>query len=252
MSMLDGKTVLITGGTGGIGAAIAELLAKEGARLVLNYHKNHERAYLVLTNIKEKTRNENVLIFKADVTDVSDVKKMVEFTESQFGVVDILINNAACVVNRKEFLMLELDDFNMEFEAIFKGSLNCSKLILPKMVERKSGKIINILTTFVFGVPPNMISAYICAKYALLGLTKVLASEYGPRGITVNAISPGLTETEFNKDLPDMLKQITARQTPLRRIGMPEDMARVTLFLCSEESNYLTGVNIPVCGGNVM
>lgn len=249
--MLKGKVVLITGSSRGIGACTAGLLAENGASVIVNYRKDKKNAEKVVSGILKKGSGSAISV-KADVTRAPEVNAMVEEIVRRFGRIDAVINNASCPMTYVSLEKLCWNDFDRYLEANLRGAFNTIKSVLPSMVRRRKGKIINILSSVTLGVPPAKPVDYISAKYALLGLSKSLASELGPSGITVNCVSPGMTETDMTRGIPDKMKELVAYQTPMRRLAEPADTARVLLFLCSDLSDYITGANIPVCGGSTM
>jgi 3-oxoacyl-[acyl-carrier protein] reductase len=250
METLQGKTILITGAGRGIGRATALLLAKNGARLAVNYLSNKEQAEKVVTEIKSMSGQ--AAAFQADITRESDVLAMIGKIKRSFGAIDVLVNNATAPIDYKNFNELTWDEFDKHLQVQIRGVYNAAKAVLPDMMARKNGNIINVVTTATLGVPPTRMSGYTTAKYGLLGLTKTLALELGKFGIRVNAVSPGLVETDLTNYLSPKYKELVAAETPLGRNTTPEDVARAILFLASNDSAHVTGANIPVCGGSDM
>lgn len=249
--MLKDKVILVTGASKGIGAETARILASCGATVAVNYYKDAEGAGRVVKEISKAGRG-RAFSFRADVSKESEVKKIIKDIIGRFKKIDIVINNASAPLGYKIFEEYGWMDFQKQLDVNLKGAFNVIKGALPQMLKRNSGKIINILSSVTIGVPPAKPIDYISSKYALLGFSKALAVEVGPFGITVNCVSPGMTDTEMTKDMPAKLKEIVALQTPLKRLAKPSDVAGVLVFLCSDKSDYLTGCNIPVCGGSVM
>jgi len=247
---ISNKVALVTGSSRGIGASTAVLLAKNNASVIINYNKSKEDADKVVKLIK--SFNGKAKAIKADVTNQSEVHQMIDIAKDTFGSIDILVNNASLNVLSKAFVHTTWDDFQRDIDVIIKGAFNCTQAVLKDMIEKKYGKIINIITTATIGTPPTQWCEYVTAKSGLIGFSKALAAELGPMGIRVNMVFPGLTETSLTAHLPPRFKDVVAHQTPLKRIAKPDDIAKVILFLASEASDYLTGVSIPVCGGNVM
>lgn len=248
--MLKDKVILITGSSRGIGAAAAKLLARYGATIVINYNKNAEKAKSVLKEIQKISPSS--IAIKADVSKKSEVQKMLNRILKDFKKIDAVVNNASAPVKYKSFSDITWKDFQKHLDVCLYGPFNIIKDILPYMMQNKKGKIINILSSCTMSSPPSKLIDYVSSKYALLGFSKSLAVELGPYGITVNCISPGVTETDMASYLPQKLQEIIAYQTPLKRLAQPIDVASVIAFLCSDASDYITGANIPVCGGNVM
>lgn len=247
---LQGKVALVTGASRGIGAAIARLLSQSGASVVLNFHQDERGANKVLSEIQTSKRKG--LALKADVSDPQEVQKMVETAQKKLGPVDILINNAAPAFKPVSFASLSWQEIQKHIDVILKGAFLCAKAVVPSMTERKQGKIINILSTYAFGIPPVQLTHYVVAKAALAGFSRSLAAELGPAGIQVNTIAPGMTETSLIDHVPPRFRDLYAYQTPLKRLARPGDPAKAALFLCSDLADFITGATIPVCGGNWM
>ncbi|MEK7162597.1 MAG: SDR family NAD(P)-dependent oxidoreductase [Patescibacteria group bacterium] len=224
MKSLDGKVVLITGASRGLGKAIALAAARHGARVAINYLENGLEAEKVKKEI-QKSGGE-AMTFKADVTKAEEVRKMVEAVLNKFGRVDALVNNAGAPIDYKRFTDLGWDDFERHLEVQLHGAYNTIKAVLPFMLKKRSGNIINIASEVTVGRPPSGMSGYISAKYGLVGLSRALASELSPKGIRVNIISPGSVNTDLIKNLPSLYKTM-ARE--------PEEVAKDVLSLLSNE-----------------
>ncbi len=251
--MVKDKVVLITGGNTGIGAATARLLAMNGAKVIVNYRADESTAARLVSEIQRETGSpDSALAVPADVAEEEQVKKMVEIVMEKYGRIDVIVNNACPKPQPAGVPELNWEDYQKFIDVVVKGAYHLAKQALPQMVERKEGKLINVLTSYVFSVPPPKLSPYLVAKHALEGFSKALAAELGPLGISVNMVSPGVTRTRFTEHLPEKMFEVLGMQTPLRRLAEAEDTARTILFLASEKSKGITGVNIPVCGGSVM
>ena len=238
------KTILVTGGSRGIGRAIVEKFAKEGYNVVLNYNKSEYAALDIAKQYK------NVEIFKANVSNPKDVEAMVNFAEEKFKKIDVLVNNAG--ISSSSLLQdLSLEEWNNLFEVNVTGTFLVTKNILPNMISNKSGKIINISSVWGL-VGASMEVAYSASKAAIIGFTKALAKEVGPSGITVNAIAPGIVMTDMVSNLTlDEFEEIR-KDIPLERIGETSDISNTAFFLASEEANYITGQVISPNGGWVI
>jgi 3-oxoacyl-[acyl-carrier protein] reductase len=247
---LQGKTILVTGAGRGIGRATALLLAKNNAKVAINYLNNKEQAERVVAEIKAMGGEAGA--FGADVTREAEVAAMIEGVKNNFGKIDVLINNATAPIAYKSFNELGWDEFEKHLNVQIRGVYNTVKAVLPSMMENRNGNIINVVTTATLGVPPARMSGYTTAKYGLIGFTKTLATELGKFSIRVNAISPGFTETDLTSAWPPKAKELFAAETPLGRNTTSEDVARAILFLASHDSSHITGANIPVCGGSDM
>lgn len=248
--MLKGKNILITGASGGIGAEIAKTLAKAGATVVINYNKNSAGANKTLSAIKKMSPGS--IAVKADVSDRSEVDRMMKRALKSLKKLDVVVNNASAPLSFKAFPDTSWKDLERHIDVTLAGAFNVISAALPHMLRLNKGKIINILSSVTMGLPPARNSGYVTAKYALLGLSRAMAADLGPSGITVNCVSPGMTETDMISALPGKLKELVAYQTPLKRLAKPPDIAGCVAFLSSDASDYITGANIPVCGGGTM
>ena len=245
---LQNKVAIVTGGSRGIGSAIAKELAKEGAKVVLTYHSSPDKAQNVLDEIKNSGGYGR--IFQADASSIIDAQKTVDFTLNEFGALHILINNAGITKDNLLLRMTE-QDWDEVINTNLKSVFNYTKTAIKPMINQREGKIINISS--VVGIMGNVGQAnYVAAKAGVIGLTKSLAREFASRNINVNAIAPGYIETDMTAKLTDTQKQAILNLIPLKRIGKPEDIARVVVFLASEDANYITGQVFCVDGGMVM
>jgi 3-oxoacyl-[acyl-carrier protein] reductase len=244
---LAGKVALVTGGAQGIGKAVALLLARNGADIVvsdINLEKAEETAKEV------QTLGRKAMATKVDVATLSDVEKMVEEILAQFGKVDILINNAG-IARDKLILRMTEEDWDAVLDINLKGTFNCTKAIVRHMSKQRSGKIVNIAS--VVGEMGNAGQGnYAASKAGVIGFTKTIAREFAQRGINVNAIAPGYIETPMTDALSDKVKEELKRLIPMDRLGKPEDVAEAVLFLVSESANYITGQVLNVNGGIYM
>ena len=238
------KTVLVTGGSRGIGRAIVEKFAKENYNVILNYNKSEFAALDIAKDYQ------NVELFRADISNAKDVEAMVNFAESKFGKIDILINNAG--ISSTGLLQdLSLEEWNQLFNVNVTGTFLMTKEILPKMISKKSGKIINISSVWgIVGAATEV--AYSASKAAIIGFTKALAKEVGPSNITVNAIAPGIVMTDMVSNLSVDEFEAIREEIPLGRIGSTEDIANTAFYLASESADYITGQIISPNGGWVM
>ncbi len=242
---LKEKVAIVTGGTKGIGKAICLLFAEEGARVVANFSKDVAAAEELMKEVQSKGLH--IGLFKADVTQFDQVKEMVEETFAQYGRIDVLVNNVGLI--RDNFLMLMSDD---DWDSLIKGNLNslfyCCKMVIRKMIPERKGKIINISSiSGILGTSGQV--NYATTKGGMISFTKSLARELGPFNIHVNAVAPGLIESEVVSKMPKEKVEAIIKSSSLGRIGKPEEVARVVLFLASEQSDYITGQTIIVDGG---
>jgi 3-oxoacyl-[acyl-carrier protein] reductase len=245
--LLENKVAIVTGGTKGIGKAISLLLAEQGAKVVANFSKDAD----VAEDLRKeaKSRGLDLGLFKADVTQFDQVKEMVEKTFAQHGKIDILVNNVGLV--RDNFLMLMSDE---DWESLLRANLNslfyCCRAVIRKMIPQREGKIINISSiSGILGTPGQ--ANYAATKGGMISFTKSLARELGSFNIHVNAVAPGLIESEMVSKMPREKVEAIIKSSSLGRIGKPEDVAQAVLFLASEHSNYITGQTIVVDGGIV-
>lgn len=242
------KTVLVTGASKGIGAATAILFAQKGYNVVINYNNSYESASLLAKSLS--SNGYSVMTHKANVANKLDVDIMVKETLYKFGSLDILVNNAGIAY---QGLITETDeiDFDRIIDVNLKGVFNCCKAVVPSMVSQQSGKIINISS--MWGqVGASCEVAYSAAKAGVIGLTKALAKELAPSGITVNCIAPGLIETGMNSSLT--VEELTdfVETIPLGRMGDTGEIAAAVDFLASSNADYITGQVLGINGGFVI
>jgi 3-oxoacyl-[acyl-carrier protein] reductase len=246
---LKDKVALITGASRGIGAASAKALAHHGAKVVINYIKSKDKADELLDEIKKA--GGKGMVYQADVRNQDAVNDMVESTLNEFGKIDILVNNANINFPIRPFIELTWDQIETKILGEMKALYNCSQAVLKDMLVRKSGKLI-FVSSSLSRFPGFGFSAHAAAKSAMDGIAKVMAMELGPTGITVNVVGPGLTITDATAGQPKEVHEQVAAITPLRRLGMPDDIGGVVLFLASSLSDYLNGEYLPVTGGSFM
>jgi len=244
---LKDEAAIVTGGTKGIGRAISLLFAKEGAKVVANFSKDVKAAEDLVD--EAKSRGLSIRLFKADVTQFDQVKEMVEETFAQYGKIDIMVNNVGLI--RDNFLMLMSDDdWSSLLNANLTSVFNCCRTVIRKMIPQRKGKIINISSiSGILGTSGQ--TNYAATKSGVIGLTKALARELGPFNIHVNAVAPGLIESEIVSRMPKEKVETIIKSSSLGRIGKPEELAQAVLFLASANSSYITGQTIIVDGGIV-
>ncbi|EQF80209.1 short chain dehydrogenase family protein [Clostridioides difficile 342] len=242
------KTVLITGGARGIGKAMSKAFAKEGYNVLVNFNKSENEAKELYTILNEK--NFSVKLFKANISNREDVEDMVDYCIKEFGGLDVLVNNAG-VSQDKLFTDITDEDWDNMMNINLKGSFYCSQVALKYMISEKKGNIINISS--IWGISGASCEVhYSITKAGIIGMTKALAKEVGPSNIRVNSIAPGVINTDmlsgYNEEDIDALGE----ETPLMRLGTPEDIANCAIFLASDKSNFITGQVISPNGGFVI
>ena len=248
--LLEGQVALVTGAGRagkGIGRSIALRLAKEGAKIAIADFVP-EAADSVAKEVQEM--GGEALAIYGSVGKPEDVEQMVQATVEKFGKIDILVNNAGITRDNLIIRMSEAD-WDMVLDTNLKGVFNCTKAVAKVMMRQRSGKIVNMAS--VMGIMGNAGQAnYSASKGGVIALTKTTAKELGSRGVTVNAVAPGFIQTVMTEEMPEDAKSNIAEQIPLKRLGTPEDVAEVVLFLSSNASSYITGQVIAVDGGMVM
>lgn len=237
------KTVIVTGGSNGIGAAIVKELALKKYNIVLNYNKSEEAAKKIKEELKEK--NINIEIFKADVSDKKQVKELIKFTLNKFKNIDVLINNAG-IDQIKPFMEITEDDWNTMFKVNLNSVFYCTQEVLENMIHNKKGCIINISS--IWGITGASCEVhYSASKAAVDGMTKSLAKELGPSNIRVNSIAPGLVNTNMNAELSEEDLKELKKEIPLGRIAEPKEISKSIEWLIEDE--YISGQIISVNGG---
>jgi 3-oxoacyl-[acyl-carrier protein] reductase len=247
MGKFEGKTVIVTGGNTGIGREICLKYGMKKANVVVNYIFNEEAANDVVSHI-ENLGGKAIKVY-GDVTKLEDCKNIVDTTVQRFKTVDVLINNSG--ITRDNLMMrMSEDEFDSVINVNLKGTWNMCKSVTRLLMKQRFGSIINISS--VVGIMGNAGQAnYVASKAGIIGLTKSLAKEFGPRGITVNAVAPGFIETKMTESLPEDVKKEYMRQIPLKKFGTPEDIADACYFLSSSSAKYITGQVLSVNGGMI-
>jgi len=275
--VLDGKAAIVTGGSRGIGQAIAIKLAEQGADVAVNYQSRRDQAADVIDFINKTDRLDDLdeIIKKIDIMDTADqakevremiesmgrrailcqanvgkmdeVNKMRDKAVAEFGKIDILVNNAG-IVKDKSFVKMTSEMWDDVISINLTGTFNCTKAVIDGMLERQYGRIVNISS--VIGRMGNRGQAnYAASKAGIIGLTQTLAKEFAQKGITVNAVAPGFIGTDMLKSVPDNIMEKILAQIPMGRLGKPEEIASAVTYLVSPEAGYITGQVIDVNGG---
>ncbi|MDR5732801.1 SDR family oxidoreductase [Caballeronia sp. LZ025] len=252
MSRLAGKVAMVTGAGRGIGAAIALAFARQGAAVALA-ELDIETAQATAARIRQETGAHNVLAVRTDVTQSASVNEAVAETEARLGPVDVLVNNAGINVFCDPLTMTD-DDWRRCFAVDLDGVWNGCRAVLPGMVARGRGSIVNIASTHAFKIIPGCFP-YPVAKHGVIGLTRALGIEYAPNNVRVNAIAPGYIETQLTLDWwdaqpdPAAARQATLDLQPMKRIGQPHEVAMTAVFLASDEAPFINASCITVDGG---
>jgi 3-oxoacyl-[acyl-carrier protein] reductase len=246
--LLEGRTALVTGGSRGIGRAIVRLLAEQGASVWINYHRSTVAAESLEREIAGA--GGSCQLIKADVTDDADVCRLAEEIGGRGGL-DILVHNAGPRIRSASFDELSWSDLSTAHEEIVGSAFRVTKALLPSL-KRSKGKIITILTSAALGRTAHNWLPYVAAKAALLAMSKNLAQELGPQGVTVNMISPSMVDTDLTANIPDRVRQAMVARTPLRRLATVEDVAGAVLLLASPYASFISGENLLVTGGETM
>ena len=244
---LHGKVVLVTGASRGIGAAAAKRLAQAGASVIVNYHQNRQAAEKVLGEI-ESARGHG-MIFQADVTRHEQVETMVRAVGETFGAIDVLVNNAYFPFEVGQLHELSWENFHRAVEHELAAFHHCVQACLPRMKEKKAGRIIVISTRLAQQPLPKM-GAYAAAKSALESMANTMAIELGPLGIAVNVVTPAFTLTDASMIMPEAFRDRVKETRPLKKHLYPEDVAGAIAFLAGDEASMLTGSHILITGGS--
>lgn len=244
--LLKGKVALVTGASRGIGAATARMLARHGAAVAVNYYRSEGAARQVVSEIL--AGGGTAIAVKGDVREMEQAEAMARKVAATLGPVDTLVLNASIPFPVASFLDCKWEDFRSKLMGELAAAFFCCKAVVPSMVERKKGCVIGI-SSGLSRVPGEGFCAHSTAKSGLDAFLKSLAFELGPKGIRVNVVAPGLTQTDATAWLSQKEKDTSAQMTPLKRIGLPEDVAGAVLFLASEEARFISGAYLPVSGG---
>lgn len=236
------KTVIVTGGAKGIGSAIVKRFIKDGYKVAFTYNSSEEKANALCKELGEKCK-----AFKLDITDSNAVNEVFADIEKNFGEIDVLVNNAG-IAQQALFTDITDEMWHRMIETDLSGAFYCSRAVLPYMIHRKCGKIINISS--IWGETGGSCEVhYSAAKAGIIGMTKALAKEVGLSGITVNCVSPGVILTDMTSHFDEDTMNELKNETPLNKIGTPEDVANAVAFLASENASFITGQDLAVNGG---
>jgi 3-oxoacyl-[acyl-carrier protein] reductase len=240
------RVALVTGGSRGIGAAIATRLAAEGCTVVLGYHRDGAAAG-VLAAIQEHGGKGSA--FQADLAEPGEGARVVQQVLAQHGRLDIVVHGATPPIRRIGVQQASFEDVEVYLAVYLRSAIDMVLSASPGMGERRFGRFIFLGTSYMFGTPPTGLGAYVAGKEALWGYAKSVAGELGPKGITTNLVSPGMTVTDLVSEIPARFKEVEARKSSLRRLATVDDAANLVAFLASDAGGYLNGVNLPLTGG---
>jgi len=245
---LKGRTALVTGGSRGIGRAVAIALADEGADVAINYVSSETAARDVAEHIKKMGRK--AMLAQADVSDYPDTFRMAQDVLREFGHLDILVNNAG-INSDKTFTKMDHASWRKVLGTNLDGVFNCTKVFVDQMLAQGYGRVVNM--TSVIGQIGNFGQAnYAASKAGVAAFTKSLAKELASKGVTVNAVAPGFIETEMVAGIPDKVKDRLLAQIPLHRFGTAEEVARAVVYIVSSDGDYITGAELSINGGLLM
>lgn len=247
MYKLDGKVALVTGGSRGIGRACSVALARQGAHVIVGFHRRDDAAQETLQQITAAKASGEVLALDVRA-DEGQIRNTVRMIVERWSRIDILVNNAGTTAGDGLMASTPLDTMKGQFETNFWGFASCTRAVIPFMMRQRYGRIVS-LSSVVAATGNSGQSTYAAAKAALEGATRSVAREYGRRGITANVVAPGLIKTDMTAHLDDAALAAAAMQLPVPRVGTPEDVAALITFLCTEEAGYVTGQVFAVNGG---
>lgn len=247
---LGQRVALVTGASRGIGAATARTLAARGITVALNYLRSADLAERHVREIRQA--GGRALAVQADVRELEDVSRLVRTVTAELGSPTLVVNAAIGGLEQQRFTDLDWTSFQRHLDYQLKAVVQVCQAVYPSLKAAGGGAIVNVLSQVTAGVPPALMTDYVAAKYALHGLSKALAVEWAADGIRVNTVSPGLTRTELTEHYHERVFKMETARVPLRRLASLEDVANTVAFLLSDEAAFLTGVNVPVSGGQVM
>jgi 3-oxoacyl-[acyl-carrier protein] reductase len=245
------RVAIVTGGAGGIGRAICRRLAEDGHHVVVNYRSRADRAAEIAAEITAGGTVRAIAV-QADIGTEAGAQALHRAAVGEFGAVGVLVNNASPRINPKPLAQLDWADVQAQLDVQVKGAFAMTRAVAPEMGARGWGRIVNITSQVLDGAPSVTWTGYAMAKGALAVFSRYMAAELGPQGITVNCVSPGMTETSLIGDISEKAQLMAARQTPLRRLARPVDVAAAVAYLVSDDAGFVTGDTVAVNGGSAM
>ena len=248
---LEGKKTIVTGGSKGIGAGIVRAFIDQGADVLTNYNSSEQKAFELIRDLKNSGSGGRAVAFKADVSKLPEIKVMVEKAMQEFGRIDVLVNNAG-IIYRRPFLNTTEEEYEHLMDVNVKGPFFCCQEVAPIMAKQGKGKIINISSISGLAQPSGLAyPEYVASKAALIGITRSLAVNLGPE-ITVNSVAPGTVLTDMTASMSEAAFSKAKDEAFMKRLGTPEDIANASVFLASDESDFITGEVLTVSGGRGM
>lgn len=238
------NVILLTGADSDIGGEIIRQISAEGMTILAHYFLNEDKV-----NRLAKTVSAKIVPIKADFSKEEEVKSLISFVLEKYICPNKIVFLAARRMKNIRFKDINWQDFQSDIDIQLRSSVLISKAFAPMMAKERKGKIVFVLSSVTLGVPPKTLSNYVTVKYAMLGLMKSLAAEYAEKQVCVNAVSPSMAETDFLKEIPEKIVELSAQAHPMKRNATPSDIAPAVSFLLSDQADYITGVNIPVTGG---
>jgi len=245
------RVAIVTGGAGGIGKAICLRLASDGYHVVVNYRGQADRAAQIAAEINDGKKVKAIAV-QADISTEAGAQALYQAAVRAFGAVSVLVNNASPHINPKPFAATAWNDVQQQIDVQVKGAFLMTSAVVPEMSARRWGRIVNITSQVLDGQPSVSWTGYAMAKGALAVFSNYMAAELGPQGITVNCVSPGMCETTLIGDISEKAQLMIARQTPLRRLAKPADVAAAVAYLVSDDAGFVTGDTVAVNGGMAM
>lgn len=238
--------ILITGASSDMGCELMRRIASKDNIIVAHYNSSEEK----IKNVQAEAASE-IIPLQADLLDEKDIYRLIDFIKKNYGFPNKIIHLPALRVSNIRFKDVQWQDFQKDIDLQLRSIVLILKEFLPSMVKEKKGKVVFMLSAYTLNVPPKALSHYTTVKYALLGLMKSLASEYADSGVSINAVSPSMVETDFLVNIPEKIVELNAASHPLKRNATVKDIIPAIQFLLSSSSDYINGINVPITGGSI-